>query len=213
MNRMDTDKTEPVYKAESRKIVGCAMEVLNELEHGFHEKPYENSLVIEFRLRGIPYEQQRQYEILYKQEKVGDYIPDLLAWTDGKLTEATVHAGKNCSGKLRVRYQGGVSVISPQAGESSTTGCLDGDKVWKKEHMKKGNKISPLQKVPVFSPRCPYCESTSVFLDPKERSNLWRKELALAFLFLGSGALSMHMVCGNCDRTFLSRKNESFSKE
>ena len=29
------------------------MEVLNEIGHGFHEKPYENALVIEFRSRGI----------------------------------------------------------------------------------------------------------------------------------------------------------------
>ena len=76
---MNTDKTEPIYGSESRQIVGCAMEVLNELGHGFHEKPCEYSLVVEFRLRGIPYEQQPSYEILYKQERVGDYIPDLLA--------------------------------------------------------------------------------------------------------------------------------------
>ena len=56
---MDTDKPAPIYKAESRQIDGCAMDVLNELGHGFHEKPYE---------------------ILYKNEKVGDYIPDLLAF-------------------------------------------------------------------------------------------------------------------------------------
>lgn len=63
------------------------MEVLNELGHGFHEKPYENSLVVELRLRGIPYEQQRHYDILYKQEKVGNYIPDLLAF--GKIVVDT----------------------------------------------------------------------------------------------------------------------------
>ena len=74
---MDTDKNEPIYKAESRQLVGCAMEVLNELGHGFHEKPYENALVVEFRLRGIPYEQQRPYDILYKQEKVGGGYPGL----------------------------------------------------------------------------------------------------------------------------------------
>lgn len=77
---MDTDHDEPIYKAESWEIVGCAMEVLNELGHGFHEKPYENSLIVEFRLRDISYEQQRKYDILYKQEKVGVYIPDLLAF-------------------------------------------------------------------------------------------------------------------------------------
>ena len=88
---MNTDKAEPIYKAESKQIIGCAMEVLNELGHGFHEKPYENALVVEFQFRGIPYEQQKLYEILYKQEKVGDYIPDLLAFgkivVDAKVIE------------------------------------------------------------------------------------------------------------------------------
>jgi GxxExxY protein len=77
---MDTDGKEPLYKPESQQLVGAAMEVLNEIGHGFHEKPYENALVIEFRLRGIPYQQQKQYDILYKTEKVGDYIPDLIAY-------------------------------------------------------------------------------------------------------------------------------------
>ncbi|NJL19249.1 MAG: GxxExxY protein [Bdellovibrionaceae bacterium] len=75
---MDTDSKEPLYKAESQQIVGSAMEVLNEIGHGFHEKPYENALLIEFRLRGIACLQQRQFDILYKNEKVGDYIPDLI---------------------------------------------------------------------------------------------------------------------------------------
>ena len=76
---MNTDKEEPLYKAESQQIVGSAMEVLNEIGHGFHEKPYENALVIEFRLRGIACQQQEQFDILYKNEKVGEYIPDLIA--------------------------------------------------------------------------------------------------------------------------------------
>jgi len=77
---MNTDKEEPLYKAESQQIVGSAMEVLNEIGHGFHEKPYENALVIEFRLRGIVCLQQKQFDILYKNVKVGDYIPDLIAY-------------------------------------------------------------------------------------------------------------------------------------
>lgn len=56
------------------------MEVLNEIGHGFHEKPYENAMVVELRLRGIPSDQQKQFDILYKQEKVGEYIPDLLVF-------------------------------------------------------------------------------------------------------------------------------------
>ena len=84
---MDTDNPEPLYKFESKEIVGCAMEVLNELGHGFHEKPYENALVAELRRRGIAFEQQRSFDILYKMEKVGDYIPDLLVF--GKIVVDT----------------------------------------------------------------------------------------------------------------------------
>ncbi|MCC5835443.1 MAG: GxxExxY protein [Opitutales bacterium] len=77
---MNTDREEPLYKAESQQIVGSAMEVLNEIGNGFHEKPYENALVIEFRLREIPCLQQKPFSVFYKSEKVGDYIPDLIAY-------------------------------------------------------------------------------------------------------------------------------------
>jgi len=77
---MNTDRNEPVYKEESQQIVGAAIEVLNIIGHGFHEKPYENALAVEFRLRNIPYEQQKLYDIMYKEQKVGDYIPDLIAY-------------------------------------------------------------------------------------------------------------------------------------
>ena len=77
---MEVENDEPLHKAESQQIIGCAMEVLNGVGHGFHEKPYENALVVEFRLRGIPFEQQRQFDIVYKSEKVGLYVPDLIAF-------------------------------------------------------------------------------------------------------------------------------------
>ncbi len=60
-------------------IIGCAMEVLNELGAGLHEKPYENALVVEFKLRGIAHEQQRRFQVAYKGELVGEYVPDLIA--------------------------------------------------------------------------------------------------------------------------------------
>lgn len=60
------------------KIVGCAMEVLNELGHGLREKTYERALCVEFRLQKIEYSQQSVYSVLYKGEKVDDYIPDLI---------------------------------------------------------------------------------------------------------------------------------------
>ncbi|MFZ5496251.1 MAG: GxxExxY protein [Verrucomicrobiota bacterium] len=59
-------------------IIGCAMEVLNELGSGLHEKSYENALVVELRLHRIAYEQQRRFPVNYKEVNVGEYIPDLI---------------------------------------------------------------------------------------------------------------------------------------
>jgi len=65
---------------ETRQIIGCAMEVLNGLGHGLLEKPYENALVVEFGLMGVPFKQQPRFDVIYKNVKVGEYIPDLIAF-------------------------------------------------------------------------------------------------------------------------------------
>lgn len=65
---------------ETEHIIGAAFEVLNTLRHGLLEKPYENALCIEFALRGIPFHQQPRYPVLYKEVRVGEYIPDLIAY-------------------------------------------------------------------------------------------------------------------------------------
>jgi GxxExxY protein len=56
------------------------MEVLNVLGHGLLEKPYENALVVEFGLQGIPCEQQKKFDVDYKGHTVGEYIPDLICF-------------------------------------------------------------------------------------------------------------------------------------
>lgn len=65
------------------EIIGCAMEVLNEIGHGLHEKPYENALIIELRLRNRAFDQQRSFQVLYKGQWIADYIPDLIV--DGRV--------------------------------------------------------------------------------------------------------------------------------
>jgi len=70
---------ELIYKDEVFQVIGCSMEVLNSLGHGFHEKPYENALVVEFRHQGIDYFQQERFPVLHRNIKVGEYIPDLIA--------------------------------------------------------------------------------------------------------------------------------------
>jgi GxxExxY protein len=77
---MDANKSKILYPEESYQIVGCAIEVLNELGPGLLEKPYENALCKEFRLRGIPYSQQSRFPIVYKGEQVGEHIPDLIVF-------------------------------------------------------------------------------------------------------------------------------------
>jgi GxxExxY protein len=77
---MQPDLQKLLLKEEVYGIVGCAMEVLNILGHGLLEKSYENALTVEFCLRKIPFEQQKQMDVLYKQVKVGNYIPDLIAF-------------------------------------------------------------------------------------------------------------------------------------
>jgi GxxExxY protein len=89
--QMNADEDGFILKAETEAIIGCAFEVLNELGHGLPEKPYENALVVEFGLRAIRCEQQRRYDVLYKTVKVGEYVPDLIAFgavvVDAKVIE------------------------------------------------------------------------------------------------------------------------------
>lgn len=67
-------------KDEVYAIVGSAFEVLKEVGHGFHEKPYENALVVEFGKRNIAVLQQPRFDIVYKESIIGTFVPDLIAF-------------------------------------------------------------------------------------------------------------------------------------
>ncbi len=72
--------TELILKQECHRIVGCAMEVLNAVGHGLHEKIYENGLVVEFKCPSIPFVQQPTFPVTYKTVELGKYIPDLICF-------------------------------------------------------------------------------------------------------------------------------------
>lgn len=86
---MDTNHQKLLFKEEVFRIVGCALEVLNGLGHGLVEKPYENALVVEFGLEGIPFRQQPAFELQYKGQKIGLFVPDLIAF-DAIVVDAKV---------------------------------------------------------------------------------------------------------------------------
>jgi GxxExxY protein len=77
---MDTNEHESVliHRELVYSIVGCAMEVLNQLGHGLNEKPYENAIALELGLKGLPFDQQTPFDVVYKGTVVGEYIPDLI---------------------------------------------------------------------------------------------------------------------------------------
>lgn len=50
----------------------------NELEYGFLEKVYENSLAFELRKVGLVVKQQAPLKVKYKGNVVGEYVADLI---------------------------------------------------------------------------------------------------------------------------------------
>lgn len=78
------DDEEPMLEKDlCYRILGCAMAVLREVGHGLHEKPYENALVLAMNEEGIPVSQQVVYPVLFRGQKVGEYVPDLIG--DGRV--------------------------------------------------------------------------------------------------------------------------------
>ncbi len=73
---MDAD--EHRFDELSFAINGCAMDVLNSIGHGFHEKIYENAMAVAFEKRNVSFEQQRCFSVQYEGREVGVFIPDFV---------------------------------------------------------------------------------------------------------------------------------------
>ena len=70
-----------LYKDETYAIIGAAMEVYNQLGAGFLEAVYQESLAIELGLRNIPFVEQQQLQITYKEHILRKhYIPDFIVY-------------------------------------------------------------------------------------------------------------------------------------
>jgi GxxExxY protein len=62
----------------SKRVIGCAFQVLNTLGPGFLEKVHENAMVHELRKAGVAVVQQQGITVLYDGVVVGEYAVDLL---------------------------------------------------------------------------------------------------------------------------------------
>jgi GxxExxY protein len=62
----------------TQKVIGAFFEVSRILGSGFLEKVYERALVAELRLVGLSVSTQSRFEVGYKGQSVGDYVPDIL---------------------------------------------------------------------------------------------------------------------------------------
>jgi GxxExxY protein len=67
------------YNEKTDLINGSAFAVLNEVGHGYHEKPCENGLTVEFQFREIPFVQQPRYPIFYRGVQIPEFVSDLIA--------------------------------------------------------------------------------------------------------------------------------------
>ncbi|MGV3723005.1 MAG: GxxExxY protein [Actinomycetota bacterium] len=62
----------------TRKVIGCAYTVANELGCGFLEKVYENALAHEVRKAGLTVLTQKEINVYYDGVLVGAYVADLV---------------------------------------------------------------------------------------------------------------------------------------
>jgi GxxExxY protein len=70
--------TQIIHEELSGKIIGAAMEVLNELKPGLDEKLYERAMIIELKRAGHHVAVQRSFPVSFRGELIGTLVPDLI---------------------------------------------------------------------------------------------------------------------------------------
>jgi GxxExxY protein len=72
-----------LHEETTRKIIGAAFEVHDQLGYGFLERVYQRALQVELLQRGVTAELEKKIQIQYKGVVVGDYDADLIV--DGRV--------------------------------------------------------------------------------------------------------------------------------
>ena len=71
-------KDKAYYDTLAEVIVSCAYNVGRVMGCGFLEKVYENALAIELEDSGLKVETQKQIQVCYKNQIVGEYYADMI---------------------------------------------------------------------------------------------------------------------------------------
>jgi GxxExxY protein len=67
-----------VHEETTKKIIGAAFEVHDQLGYGFLERVYQRALQVELLRRGATAEIEKRIQVHYKGAVVGDYDADVL---------------------------------------------------------------------------------------------------------------------------------------
>ena len=62
----------------TQKVIGCAMQVHNELGNGFQEVIYQRALAVEMREAGLDFAREQEIQITYKGLDVGTRRADFI---------------------------------------------------------------------------------------------------------------------------------------
>ncbi len=71
------------YEEITRRVIGCAFAVINELGSGFLESVYEKALLLALRQKGLSAVSQHPIKVLFRGECVGEFFADI--FVEGKV--------------------------------------------------------------------------------------------------------------------------------
>jgi GxxExxY protein len=72
---------EIVFKDESYAIMGACFEVYKDMGCGFLEAVYQECLGLEFGFQDVPFREQEELELAYKQNTLSQkYVPDFICY-------------------------------------------------------------------------------------------------------------------------------------
>jgi len=66
------------YEELTKKIIGCAFDVYNEMGYGFLESVYEKCMLIELRKKGLSARAQQPVTVYYHNDNVGEFKCDII---------------------------------------------------------------------------------------------------------------------------------------